>query len=583
MHYRLFSIPFIFFVLSLPATGQAEQTDVSAPISSRKQEIQNLITKLGDDDYIVRERAEVHLMRLGIEAFGELIEALNSPDPEIVRRAESVLSRIREVYQGEENENLRGTINLYDMEQNISRKARCIQQIANPFPIYGNPDGAGFRTLCRIARFDEEIALRAEATKALLAAPPAGTTIQRNWFRSLAQQFAEHGNDELFRLIYDFSRLRGDIDALKDATEQQVRRQAREQGVWVDYPVPLQPDQELTERLDRLRGSIDRFREKPEYRASDEQSWLDVLLLFALADFENTLGLDKQRDGTLETIDRIRIARKKLEPDDLPFDLFDGLSFNEHYYAGRYLFENNRLLWGERQLQIALETEDNLLLRQVICNSLSNLYHLIGDLDKGIEVLDTMLEVLDSEEYKKQYPGARQETQRETEARRFCFLGQQAASKNDWVKAKEYVDKAIECDPGEIDSLILRYEVGKNVKDLDENYRNRLKHLIESAIGKVEQQLNSAFYPPQIICNQVAWLLANTGGDYPTAKALIDVTIKLEPESPMYLDTQAHVFMLGKEYQKAVETQEEAVRLVPESGVFRQALKRFREQLKAGN
>ncbi|GHT26946.1 hypothetical protein FACS18942_05340 [Planctomycetales bacterium] len=104
-----------------------------------------------------------------------------------------------------------------------------------------------------------------------------------------------------------------------------------------------------------------------------------------------------------------------------------------------------------------------------------------------------------------------------------------------------------------------------------------MNKLIEGAAAKVEQQMHNGL-AASVACNQVAWLLANTDGDYQTALSLINITIKFEPESAVYLDTQAHVFALGKNFAKAAETEEEALRLAPEAKVFRDAAERFRSE-----
>lgn len=577
----LFCLIFVFFVspvsiAQIPSRTDGEPTaeKTTDRADSLQEEVRQLVEKLGDDDYIVRQRAEDQLLRIGMKAFGELRNALQNEDVEIAIRAARILEQLNLFHQDRENEGVRIVVDTYAVEQNIAQKAKCIQLLASPDPYFGYPNGEGLQTLCRIARFEQEKALRAEAVKALIASPPYAPGKRMKWFRSLIQQFVDYGDDELLRLIYDYASLRCDVEELKADSENKAKEQAIQSGTIPDYPVALQPDSAMLERVRNLTDQIARFQANPQHNAGSQGSWLDILVFYALVEIQNDLGLHEQSEQTRKAALTLRKKEEKPDPDQIPIDPLDGSRpFNDHFYVGQILFERHRYLWSNDHYKIVCN-EGDISHRRDAWSMISNIEQLLDNLDAAISALDHNLEILNQEDYEQKYGDSKNQKQK-VEARRFYFLAQQEADRKDWQKAKEYVDQVMQRDRAEIDTIILRHEILKRMPDIDKDDPNRMKRLIEGAIQQVEQQMQNGI-EPQVICNQVAWLLANTEGDYSLATALINVTMKLEPESPVYLDTQAHVFALGKNFQKAVEVQTEAIRHAPEAGVFRKSLERFR-------
>jgi hypothetical protein len=68
------------------------------PVEADRHKIESLITELGDDSYLVREKASADLVALGAAAVPLLREALKDEDIEVARRAEKCLALI-EPYQ----------------------------------------------------------------------------------------------------------------------------------------------------------------------------------------------------------------------------------------------------------------------------------------------------------------------------------------------------------------------------------------------------------------------------------------------------------------------------------------------------
>ncbi len=60
-----------------------------------RRQIARLIEELGNNQFVVRERAQQELVKLGFDAFDALAEAENSDDPEIAMQASYLVRLIR--------------------------------------------------------------------------------------------------------------------------------------------------------------------------------------------------------------------------------------------------------------------------------------------------------------------------------------------------------------------------------------------------------------------------------------------------------------------------------------------------------
>jgi hypothetical protein len=76
-------------------TDDAALLDFFRKRTPKEAEVRDLVKKLGDDDFQVREKASRGLVALGPVAEPYLREALSSCDPEVARRAEECLKNIR--------------------------------------------------------------------------------------------------------------------------------------------------------------------------------------------------------------------------------------------------------------------------------------------------------------------------------------------------------------------------------------------------------------------------------------------------------------------------------------------------------
>ena len=548
---------------------------ISSPEDYSPTRIRALIADLGSDEFVVRERAEAQLLRIGVDAFVELKQATKSDDVEVAQRAGRILFQFEMIYRGKESESVRDLADLYSQESNVAQKTQYLWIFADPTEY---PDGESLQTLCRVVRFDAEYTLRAEAAKCLIASPPTSPSKRKNWFQTLRAAFDDRDDDELVRLVGDYAGLYSDIGTFREEAEKKAEAREKETGTPVVYPVPFTVPEELRDRVRALTDRLAAFQSKPENSCIQPGHRFDILLFHALAELQDSVGLPAERDRTLDAALAVRTEKMRSENPLLLIDPLDELSFSEHFRAALSLERRCRFLWAERHLQLVV-AEAPLLMKVHAYEYLWFIKQLLIQYREAVEMHQRCVELLDTEEYRSRRNNADEKIQYFLAAKDYC-LARIAADTGNWQEAREALDRSFENNPTECDAVILRYEVSRH---FDENDRLEAKRRIDAVLKRIEDDLEqrSSNFGAVSTCNEAAWLLANTDGDFSSALSLIRIAIRAEPESPMYLDTLAHVHVLDKDYKKAVEVQKEAVRLAPEATSLRHTLERLREQCDA--
>ena len=168
----------------------------------------------------------------------------------------------------------------------------------------------------------------------------------------------------------------------------------------------------------------------------------------------------------------------------------------------------------------------------------------------------------------------------ETRARMYYFLACHWQTQGDLAKYRRYLDQAIDCYPGEIDTLIARYRLA----DQTPEYLQKTKSLIAKAVASMREDLDRSSDETSVsnqanAYNQLAWLIGNTGGDLDEALRLIKKSVELAPDNGAYYDTMGHVYYARGDYENAVKSQTTAAELEPHSGLIVKQLKVFQDAL----
>ena len=109
-------------------------------------------------------------------------------------------------------------------------------------------------------------------------------------------------------------------------------------------------------------------------------------------------------------------------------------------------------------------------------------------------------------------------------------------------------------------------------------FRQRIATLVRQKTVKLRGQLLAGPDAAQN-CNELAWLVGNTGGDLDEALRAAEKSLQLGPNHSAYLDTLAHVYFAKGDLANAVKYQTMAMEREPHSGLLVVELKRFRAAL----
>ena len=528
-----------------------------------RQQIQQWIQQLGSDSYLVRQRAESLLIRVGIQAYPELQLAKQSTDVEIARRAEYVLSHIEQAYLDLENREAAFWVHRYILDSNPAAKAKTIWVLANP-----NLDlakGEGLRTLCRLARFEENKVLQLEAAKSLIASPPIAPRARQHWYRFMRDNFHRTDHDELLRHVADYAQLWCDLDETHETATPEFQERVRRVSA-------------------TTLGLLERLESKVQVGST-----IDILLHYAVAELQDAVGLIEDRDETISlALAIVPEPIQSIEPIGEIGGIYDGLLMSEHFYAGLYLKQRFRLRWAIAHFQKVTETGD-MELRILASRFAAGAAMYLADDALAISFFDQCIEIFRGPDHARGDAESAIALAQRWQA--YC-LAEQAAADENWEKVRDIImqtwatelpdhyDRDLWGDGGDVDFLILAHRLCKHLPEIDDEFNDRMDSQLKKTWSRIVADYDSAPLNIRQIkmvsaFNTAAWMLANMDGDYLSALTLVEAALKFEPEDLSILDTLAHVYFLGGRIDEAIRIQEQVVHDAPEAVVFKRNLERF--------
>jgi len=536
---------FLMSCLAAGTLGLAEE-------DGGNSQIRQWVQQLGNESFLVRQRAETHLIRLGIPAYSELQRVKQKHDVEVSRRAEYILSKIEQDLLDLEDREVAFWILNYMTAPNPAFKARIIWLFADPTSDF--PKGEGLQTLCRLVRFEENPALRLESVKTLIASPPALPTLRQKWYQYIRDNFHDPGDDTLFQTLAHYAKLWCEMDDSNEKTT---------------------PD--FQSRVRQVSAETMRLLERPE-NTIQIGSGIDILLHYAVAELQASTGLTEDCNKTVASALATEPKPMQTSEPIQQIGLTDGLPLNEHFFAGQCLKQRFRLHWASAHFRRAMETDDlslHVVASREVIDIATNYF---ADYASAIAYWDKHIEVLHSPDYKAKYNPTEYLAQAQKQ-RAYCVAAK-AAEEENWEKVRDCImqtwsvpDATIEI--SDIDMVILAYRLCKEQPGIGGEFRHHLEQVLTQLWRSISGDYDQS--PPEIIYNTAAWLLANTDGDYQSALTLVETALKTSPDDAMIMDTLAHVYFLGGNIEEAIRTQEQVVRLAPEAVIFRKALERFKQ------
>jgi tetratricopeptide (TPR) repeat protein len=563
----------------LPAQEDQRQTEQT------HQRIERLIEQLGHEDYLVRERAQAELAELSFEAFDALSAATTHEDLEIAARARYLLRLMRVQWTTEsdppEVKKLLAGYELLDRKTKLSR----IRSLA------GVAQGQGIPALCRLVRYEKSPVLSKRAAMELLGSQAAGEPpdsqlaqlLRKNlgssrrtaaiWLKTWLQ-FADNPQAAITdwtKLVEDEYSLLRQSRTRTDASI--VAKLVRFQVEW--FKKLDRKDQALAAMyrlVDLETGNLQTLAELLSWLI-EQQAWDSVdklaarfptqfaknpVLLYTVAQAQAQKGNNDQAEQTAQ-------RALALNPGNNPQQLI------QHYVVARALWQRGLPEWAQREYRHIIDTGTaNSDVVTVAHSLLGEMLHDQGEELDAAKVLEGMVSAAQKQPnlptgLRARLPGIR--------SRMYYFFACHHESRQDRAKQREYLDKAVEADPTDVDVLIARYRL----PDQTAEYRKQTLKLIKEAAAKFRQQITHA--PDNATpYNQFAWLVANTEGDLDTALEFSKKSIQLRPSSGGFYDTLAHVHFAKGDYENAVKTQTKAAQMEPHTGAITRQLEVFRKK-----
>jgi tetratricopeptide (TPR) repeat protein len=559
-----------------------------------------LIRDLGAADYASRERAQGKLRRMGLEVFDQLYDAQTSDDIEIALRARYLLHSLTIRWsQDDDPLPVKELLRAYGDSSEDERRS-LIEQLAKL------PESQGVKAICRVVRFETSNVLSKRAAllimqrKTVSASPPLESQSD-----VIAETLGTSRREAASWLRVYAATLKNPAGTLQDWE----RISAQEEQAFQNTPDRSAPD--IVRDLFRWRADLlERVGRKAESLAVilktidlldgtrrqlvDAVNWLlerrawstivDVSKRFPERFQESTLlsyrlAEAQSQSGQLEAAEKTSQQALKSNQDNQ----------QEHLEAAFSLQERGLFEWSEREYRQVLErvppgAPEGFQARLLF----SEMLH---DLLREQDAATALRDIVESSEKDEniRYMIARFRNQPGSVASRmYFFLAEHARASGDEKQQIEHLKKAVQFDPTDADVLIGMYRASHS----DPSWRKETLELISNAVKAFREEVRDCEVQAAeaqtegvredihrdlaSAHNQLAWLVANTVGDYDEALRSSQRSLELRPETAGYLDTLGQCYYAKGDYKNAVVHQSRAAELDPHSRQISRQLEFFR-------
>ncbi|MCA9238104.1 MAG: hypothetical protein KDA44_21675 [Planctomycetales bacterium] len=165
----------------------------------------------------------------------------------------------------------------------------------------------------------------------------------------------------------------------------------------------------------------------------------------------------------------------------------------------------------------------------------------------------------------------------ELNALRYMYAACQSEADGDPAQQLAHLEQAVELNEENPDILIALYRLQHD----DAESQRRTVDRIHRVGRKMRAQVSNADDDTGELaqaCNQLAWLIGNTEGDYEYALELSQRSLELAPDEPSFLDTLGRCYYAVGDLDNAVKAQTRACELSPHVQVMQRQLKFFKAE-----
>ncbi len=590
---------FLTAPVCLPAAGTtpALKPVAAEPLGESAREISNLIHQLGDEKYWVRQQAHEQLARFGAEAFDALVTAQENDDLEIAERARELVQRVRIDWVREtDSPEIKEKLKDYETLSDADRDSRMKDLAAT------GSEGA-IVALCRLIRFERSPLLSKRAALNLLRRPqpsPPGWEKKSNailkilvgsnrpaaqWLLAWVRHHEQPENG-----LTDWAKFVDDELAVSDSD---VAMEMKVQTELLRFQAEMLLDLNHHDRaLAVMRKMVDRQTDDAA-GLIEFVGWLSTHDAWPVVDdvakrFDHSFMSNPRLLYTLAHARKIqgndalaeKFAQRAFDLQTPTHDASDAIG--DRLNIARELQIEGLMAWSEREYRFVLakaDRESNEMLAARF--DLGEMLHDAQRDGEAAEIYQTLVDQLKNNgllqqrlsQFDPPHPP------KSVRSRTHFFHACAAAAKNDRAAQIEHLDKAIGFDSTDADVLIALYRLPEQSADR----RDATRGLIRDAADRFRDDLGDqpSGTPLQaVLCNEYAWLVANTEGDLDKSLECALRAVQFEPVGS-YLDTLSHCYAAKKDFASAVKYQEQAAALEPYSQQIHRALVQYRAALAA--
>ena len=581
----------------------AVSQEATAPAGTAEAVVQRWIEQLGAEEFVVREQAQEELRRLGVAAFDALIEVQDHVDVEIASRARYLVRSIPIRWTvNQDVPEVKSLLRNYSDANRGDRRSR-MQQLAQL------SDSQGVPALCRIARFETDPLLSKEAALLVLqhSAPSESTRRQTlaqrmsstlgtsrrpssQWLRAYGQTLVTPADSLAVWEQLSRAEERVGAESPQETSPEIVRDLLRWQSNLLRQQ--NQPDEALQvarRTLNLLRGERTELLDLVDW-ALEHEVW--QMVDEAAARFPQQFGQDA------ELMYRVAESRlKQNKPDAAAETVRQALALNpgspeRHIEVAFSLMVRQLYKWAEDEFRHSIsiaerETALTIESRYVLADMLFD----IQQYEAAGNVLQEALQRLEAD------TRLARESRRDVEMVRgqmHYFYAEHYLQKADRQRQMEALQKALAAVPDQPDYIIAMYRIPEPTPDWKEQTQTSLKKTVtamQAKIAAAEQAYRNPRTPTERsqrgvelaqACNEYAWLVSNTEGDFQDALRRSQQAVELVPDSEAYLDTLGRCYFAVGDLPNAVKHQAQAVAKAPYLQQLRRQLKLFQDASKAG-
>jgi tetratricopeptide (TPR) repeat protein len=622
------------------ADAKAQSPSSSQPaVNGLELEIASWIEKLGDPNYSVRLQAQSELERIGVRALDQLHRASFHPNPQVSSQARFLVQSNQFNWAWETDPfHVRRILTNYTTAP-IYEKSAYIDQL------HALEGDEGLPALCRLIRYETQGCLAKRAALLVMRSKPllGQSSVARlesiatmvdgamstagQWVLDYVAMPDPMNPDAWIRRIdAELALLKSkspdtSVEIIADLRRWLVEHMAaipewRDRALAIARTIPEHfPDgtaNRSTSSLEFAQWALETNLPElvqEQHGQINELSLLDPKYGYLLAE---SYALQSKQDiaNQIAELTAVRTpVNAQGEPRLLDIQGRNGSPLNqrleemlqrnmslvfERSAMGEFLIKRGRFDWAERELRLAIEGhEDDVEFATII--NLTQLSQLLHELDRHGEAAAVLQKYADR--YQREPMFRTQVAEQGGESlvsNYFLYSGDDARSRNETEKAREFYNKSIDLAQDNVDAIIGLYRLSDSSEsDLQERRKTqqRIATSLKQEIDLREQALkqeNPRFQATEqrSLANQMntlAWLIANTEGNFEEALFLSRRACALAPNRSAYLDTLAHCYAALDRYHEAVEQQRKAVALEPHQPSLVRALQRFESELEAEN